>query len=175
MAMFKDFNRNETISEENATNQDFVEAATHYVSPEIPENVSAQQKDTEITNESAEVNISDDNIGDDVRNIMRADLESNEDDEMAVKLSEKIAFEGRLIKEIDLSGIEKLGAKDLKKVEKLYRKHTKNLSAAPETTLDYAIAMASYLTKLPVEFLECIPAPDALKIKNRVINFLYKD
>lgn len=113
-------------------------------------------------------------VDDDVINFNAEDNEEDNSDTV-VHLSKKMKYEDKIITEIDISRIKDLNAKDLKKVEKLYRKTTKNLSAAPETTLDYAIAMASYLTGMPVEFLSLMPAADSLKLKNRVINFLYED
>lgn len=113
-------------------------------------------------------------VDDDVINFNAEDNEEDNSDTV-VHLSKKMKYEDKIITKIDISRIKDLNAKDLKKVEKLYRKTTKNLSAAPETTLDYAIAMASYLTGMPVEFLSLMPAADSLKLKNRVINFLYED
>lgn len=102
----------------------------------------------------------------------------SEDDEKVdnvVKLSKIYNFEGKEIEEIDLSGLEGLTGAMSQKIESLYRKITKNISAQPELTLDYAMATASILTDLPVEFFKQIGSNDLTKIKSRIINFLYAD
>lgn len=96
-------------------------------------------------------------------------------DENIIKLSKTYRFEGREIKEIDLTGISSLNALQMQKIESLYRKITKNTSASPELTLDYALAAANVLTDLPLEFLMRISGKDIVKIKSRVVNFLYSE
>ena len=92
-----------------------------------------------------------------------------------VEFTKRYDFEGKTIDKIDLSGIEDMSGATAQKVEQLYRKITKNISASPETTLDYAMAIASILTDLPVEFFKQINAKDLMKIKIRVVNFYYGD
>ena len=43
----------------------------------------------------------------------------------------------------------------------------------PEMTLEYACFIASKATDLPVEFFRRLPPKDAMKVKNRVTNFIY--
>lgn len=136
------------------------------------EDENSDSKSDNVSEESDNDSVTYATSGDDVIDFV---TEDNEDDDAIVHLSKKMKYEGKIITEIDISGIKDLNAKDLKKVEKLYRKTAKNLSAAPETTLDYAIAMASYLTGMPVGLLSLMSATDSLKLKNRVINFLYED
>lgn len=92
-----------------------------------------------------------------------------------IEFSKRYDFEDKSIDRIDLSGIEDMSGATAQKVEQLYRKITKNISASPETTLDYAMAIASILTDLPVEFFKQINAKDLMKIKIRVVNFYYGD
>ena len=92
-----------------------------------------------------------------------------------VELSKKYRFEGEIIDTIDLSGIENITGEEAQVIDKLYRKITKNPSVTPELTLDYAMAAASILSGLPVEFFKHISMKDILKMKNRIINFLYAD
>lgn len=56
-------------------------------------------------------------------------------------------------------------------IEKLYRKIAKSASSTPELTIEYAMATASKLTDLPLEFYQRISGKDITKIKNRIINF----
>lgn len=60
-------------------------------------------------------------------------------------------------------------------IEKLYRKIAKSASSTPELTIEYAMATASKLTDLPLEFYQRISGKDITKIKNRIINFLYSE
>lgn len=112
---------------------------------------------------------------DDVVEYVTADDGDDEEVDNVVKLSVVRAYEGEPIREIDLRGIEKLNAVDLQKIDQLYRKNTKKPSVMPETTVEYALSVAEYLTELPNFFLRKMPASDVLKIKNRVVNFFYRD
>lgn len=92
-----------------------------------------------------------------------------------IKLSKKYKFEGKIIEEIDLSGIENVSGETAQLIAELYRKNTKNVSATPEFTPEYAMATASIITGLPVEFFKHINFKDITKMKNRIVNFLYGD
>lgn len=108
--------------------------------------------------------------------VVKIEIEEEEKQESSIiKLSKKYNFEGKIIDTIDLSKIKDMTTMEMQTIEHLYRKTTKNVASSPEVTLDYAIAAASVLTDLPIEFLKRISAKDAIKIKNRVINFLYSE
>ena len=92
-----------------------------------------------------------------------------------VKFSNTYNFEGKEIKEIDLSKLNELSGKDSKQIKKLYKKIADNTSVSPETTDEYAMAAASFITGLPLEFFEQIRLPDLVKIRLRVINFIFSD
>nr|DAW23834.1 MAG TPA: tail assembly chaperone protein [Caudoviricetes sp.] len=92
-----------------------------------------------------------------------------------VHLSQKYSFDDEIIETIDLRGIEDVSGADMQKAESLYRKITKNISSTPEITVDYAIAMAHVITGKPVEFFKNLNAKDVIRIKNRVVNFLYTE
>ncbi len=111
-------------------------------------------------------------IGEDVEEI---NIDNEEEVSNVVELSKKYRFEGEIIDTIDLSGIENITGEEAQVIDKLYRKITKNPSVTPELTLDYAMAAASILSGLPVEFFKHISMKDILKMKNRIINFLYAD
>jgi galactose-1-phosphate uridylyltransferase len=110
---------------------------------------------------------------DDVKEIVIEDEDETFD--AVVELSQKFKFEGKIIDKIDLGGLATLSAKEGQTIEKLYRKITSGVNASPELTMDYAMAAASVLTGLPVEFFKSINIKDIVKIKNRVVNFLYSD
>lgn len=106
--------------------------------------------------------------------VIKIDREEEKVDNI-IKLSQKYSFEGEIIEQIDLTGLEDVTALQMQKAESKYRKITKNVSSTPELTLDYALAMANTLTGLPIEFLQRMSGKDATKIKSRVINFLYSE
>lgn len=99
----------------------------------------------------------------------------NEKVDNVIALSKRYKFEGAIISTIDLTGLENINGMTLQKIEHIYRKTTKSPVASPELTLDYALVAASVLTGLPLEFFTHIGGRDAIKIKNRVVNFLYSE
>lgn len=92
-----------------------------------------------------------------------------------IKLSRTYSLDGEEIDTIDLTKIEDLNAIQMQRADNIYRKITKNVATMPETTYDYAIAVAHILTGYPVEFFRKIGANDLTKIKTRVVNFLYSE
>lgn len=93
--------------------------------------------------------------------------------EYIVKFSKKYMFEGDIINEIDLSGLEDLGFDNLQEIEKIYKKITKSYTSTPDLTDEYALAAAAVVTGLPIEFFTRISLKDIKRIRNRVIGFLY--
>lgn len=94
------------------------------------------------------------------------------DNEYAVKLSKPYEFEGSTFTEVDLSGLEKLTTRDMLAADK-HLSRGGNISVMPELTLDYALFLAARAAELPIEFFMGLSPRDAVKIKNRVTNFLY--
>jgi len=92
-----------------------------------------------------------------------------------IKLSRTYRLDGEEIDTIDLTKIEDMNAITMQKADNIYRKITKTPASMPETTYDYAIAVAHILTGYPVEFFRQIGANDLTKIKLRVVNFLYSE
>lgn len=91
--------------------------------------------------------------------------------EYVVKFKKPYCFEGKEYTEIDLSDIENLLARDLDTIDKLYS-NSGHLAPVPEMTLAYACVVASVVTKLPIEFFKNLPAPEAMKVRYWVVNFL---
>ncbi len=118
-----------------------------------------------------EISIEADEEDNDIEEIV---IEADEEEiSNVVKLSKKYKFEGKIIDTVDLTGIERMSGETAQNVERLYRKITKNISSAPEITVDYAIAAASILTGLPAEFFKRINIKDLTRMKSRIVNFLY--
>lgn len=106
------------------------------------------------------------------------DIEIPEDEEKVdniIKLSKAYKFEGEIIRELDLTGLEDINAITMQKIEAIYRKTAKNTATIPEITLDYALCAAHVVTGKPLEFFKRISGKDAVKIKSRVVNFLYSE
>lgn len=81
-------------------------------------------------------------------------------------------FEGAVYKDVDLSGLENLRARDMIAANKIMER-SGTVNAIPEMSLEYACIISSKATGKPVEFFQSLPPKEALKIKNRVTNFLY--
>lgn len=99
-------------------------------------------------------------------------IEKKDEDQTRVKLSKTYEFEGRKIDELDLSGLENLTADDLVRAGKIYANNG-NISAVRELDLEYTLTVAADISDLPIEFYHQLSARDAMKVKNRVTNFIY--
>lgn len=99
-----------------------------------------------------------------------AQAEGNE--ESSLTLSRPITFEGKEYTCIDLSGLAGMNLNDLSAASN-YLTRKGIVSAAPETTFDFAVFIASRATGLPMELFAQMGARDIIAIKNRVINFFY--
>ena len=92
-----------------------------------------------------------------------------------LKLKKPIDFEGVKYTEIDLSGMEDLTARDVSKITKLLRLTDDAPSEVGiETSLDFACYYAAKAAKLPIEFMYKLDSRDSIRLKNRVVNFLYR-
>ena len=81
-------------------------------------------------------------------------------------------FEGASYDSVDLSGLEELSAADMIAVNKTIERGG-TVNVLPEMSLEYACLISSRASGKPVEFFKALPPKDALKVKNRVTNFLY--
>ena len=89
-----------------------------------------------------------------------------------VKFSKPYRFEDIVYNEVDLSGLDGLTAEDMIAADK-YLSRNGNFSVLPEMTIEYACFIAGKAADLPVEFFRRLPPKDAMKVKNRVTNFIY--
>lgn len=94
--------------------------------------------------------------------------------EFKVKFKKPVKFEGKEIKEVDLSGLEKLKTPDLIAAEKQYTQEG-NFSAQPETTVGYTRIIAEKVTDLPLEFFDQLNAKQIIKIKDVVGLFFLQE
>ena len=102
------------------------------------------------------------------------DVKKNEavGDELTVSLSKEYNFEGEKIKEVDFSGLENVTAKTMIKANKVLTT-AGDVQLLPESSLHYALIIASECTKHPIEFYEQLSPRDAMKVKNTVTTFFY--
>lgn len=103
------------------------------------------------------------------------DSEENEEVSMVITFKKPYKFEGKEYTEIDLSGLDDLQASDMIAVNN-YMKRTSgggNIDVMPEVSLEYACVFASKAAKLPIEFFTSLPPKEAMKVKNRVMGFLF--
>ena len=99
--------------------------------------------------------------------------EDEDEDSLNLKLKKPYKFEGKEYTEIDLSGLEDLSAADMIAVNKYMDRTATGIQVMPEVSLEYACVLASKASKLPVEFFTGLPPKQAIKVKNRVMGFLF--
>ena len=87
-------------------------------------------------------------------------------------LGKPFTFEGTTYESVDLSGLESLSAADMIAVNKTIERGG-TVNVLPEMSLEYACLISARASGKPVEFFKALPPKEALKIKNRVTNFLY--
>lgn len=100
------------------------------------------------------------------------EIETDKNEDLVVKFTRSYEFEGEIIKEVDLSGMDDLSANDMIKANKILNA-SGNATVLPEMSLEYALVMASFATGKPVEFFKALRPKDAIKVKNRVTSFFF--
>lgn len=91
--------------------------------------------------------------------------------ENVIEFKKTYTFEKEEIKELDLTPLETLTAIDLIEADKILGA-TGQFAVVNETNLSYTLIVASKATGKPLEFFNQLLAPDALKVKNKVLVFL---
>lgn len=95
-----------------------------------------------------------------------------EDNPYLVVFKTPFIFEKTRYESVDLSGLEDLNAADMIAVNKIIERGG-TVNVLPEMSLEYACLISSRASGMPVEFFKALPPQEALKVKNRVTNFLY--
>lgn len=93
-------------------------------------------------------------------------------DSYLVTFKKPFIFEGESYENVDLSGLESLSAADMIAVNKIIER-SGTVNVLPEMSLEYACLISARASGKPVEFFKALPPKEALKVKNRVTNFLY--
>ena len=97
-----------------------------------------------------------------------------EDSSYLVVFRRPFVFEGKTYESVDLSGLEDLSAADMIAANKIMERGG-TVNVLPEMSLEYACIISARATRMQVEFFRALPPKDALKVKNRVTNFLYAE
>lgn len=97
-----------------------------------------------------------------------------DDINMIIKFKKPYRFEGKEYTELDLSGMEDMTGADMIAVNKIMqRTSSAMIDVMPEVSLEYAFYFAARAAKLPVEFFQNLPTKESMKVKNRVMGFLF--
>lgn len=108
----------------------------------------------------------------DEKNTKVIEITTTSDD--VIKLTKTYKFDGREIKELDLSGLKDLTMADYEQV----RKYLATRGVTPPALLAEADptltnAYAAVACHMPFEFFEQLNLPDGYAVKNKVMGFIY--
>lgn len=104
---------------------------------------------------------------------LATDVKDDEDNSLLIKFAKPYVFEGKTYTEIDLSGLESLNAASMIDVNRRMARGQSGIDVLPEVSLEYAVNIAEKATTQPIEFFLCLPPKEAIKVKNRVMGFLF--
>lgn len=97
-----------------------------------------------------------------------------ENETSVVSFAKPYKFEGKEYTEIDLAGLEDISAADMIAVDKIVKRNSGgNVDVMPEVGLEYALNLAARGAKMPVEFFTGLGPKEAMKVKNKVMGFLF--
>lgn len=99
--------------------------------------------------------------------------EEAEEMNMVVKFKKPYRFEGKEYTEIDLSGMDDLTGADMIAINKIMSRSSAGIDVMPEVSVEYAFYFAARAAKLPLEFFTNLPPKESMKVKNRVMGFLF--
>lgn len=110
-----------------------------------------------------------------VENTASVDVEATEEESMVIKFKKPYLFEKKEYTELDLSGLDDMTGADMIAVNKIMKRLSPGggIDVMPEVSMEYACVFASKATKLPIEFFTGLPPREAMKVKNRVVGFLF--
>lgn len=97
----------------------------------------------------------------------------NEEESMVIVFKKPYVFEHEEYTEIDLSCLEDIQASDMIAVNKIMKRTSPGIDVMPEVSMEYACNIAARATKKPVEFFLQLPPREAMRVKNKVLGFLF--
>ena len=108
------------------------------------------------------------------KNVNEEAIAEVEEETLVIKLKKPFTFEDKEYTEIDLTALEDITAADMIATNKyMDRTSAGTVSIMPEASLEYACVLASKAAKLPIEFFTSLPPKEAIKVKNKVMGFLF--
>lgn len=101
--------------------------------------------------------------------------EGEVEESFIIRLKKPYLFEGKTYTEIDLTGMEELTGADMIAINKIMQRSSSGsgTDVMPEVSTEYACYFAAKAAKLPVEFFLQLPSWATLRVKNRVMGFLF--
>lgn len=111
--------------------------------------------------------------GEVVKAELATDVKDDEENSLLIKFAKPYVFEGNTYTEIDLSGLENLNAASMIEVNRKMARGQSGIDVLPEVSLEYAVNIASKATAQPIEFFLCLPPKESIKVKSRVMGFLF--
>ena len=99
--------------------------------------------------------------------------ESDDDGGLYIKFRKPYEFERKTYDGIDLSGLEDLTGNDMIAVNKIMSRTSSSVEIMPEVSMEYACHLAARASKQPVEFFLGMSPKELMKVKNRVMGFLF--
>lgn len=97
----------------------------------------------------------------------------DDEDSLVIKFKKPFTFEQKEYEEIDLTGLEDLTAQDMVSVDRILKRHNSGIDVMPEVSMEYALNLAAKAAKQPIEFFQALPPREAMKVKNRIMGFLF--
>jgi hypothetical protein len=92
------------------------------------------------------------------------------DSKYIIKLSHPYKYDDEEISELDMSGIEDLTGRDIKKAQSIMTRHG-NIATVLETNVEFLQLMAAAACGKEVEFIEELNAKDTTRVKNWVSGY----
>lgn len=99
--------------------------------------------------------------------------EDGGEESLLIRFRKPYLYEGKEYTELDLNCLEDMTAADMIALEKQYDRKSPGVNVMPEVKVEYAFMMAARAAKLPVEFFNGLPPKEAMKVKNRIMGFLF--
>ena len=100
-------------------------------------------------------------------------VEEDETVNMIIKFKKPYLFEGNEYNEIDLNGLDDMQASDMIWVNNYMKRTSPGIDVMPEVSMEYACVLASKAVGQPIEFFMNLPPREAMKVKSRVMAFLF--
>ncbi len=97
----------------------------------------------------------------------------NEEESMVIVFKKPYVFEHEEYTEIDLSCLEDIQASDMIAVNKIMKRTSPGIDVMPEVSMEYACNIAAKATQKPIEFFLQLPPREAMRVKNKVLGFLF--